>query len=661
MRNKIASLLILFFCLIFVNNVYSQDTPEVRNCLKMQSLGRCDTYLTNVKTCLEKIPLTDFAWNCSETDDFGQLNQNNIRRCSTTFSNFVCNNLEGISNVAGVFSRSCQNVCNNTGNTHLGDLNLLAENKINGRDRATPTPTPTLPVDSVDALDPCINLIDNTKGCFDNLNALDACYDGLNPGHGVWSCIGSDGEELDEQICEDAFIRRIQSSFIQKTGQSCNDRYVSPRTNEEKSNGSLRIGFKTQRSYRTSGSNAPFADPVTTPTPGIVYDAQNPEILDKYEELLNCGFADNSSKNRCCPTDIDISGLSSEMNIGELEGNQCLIPFVSESICPSWASSNGLRDKVVQLATSDFQTKLDGLQTLSDEDGGQIRECYVGKCEVVGADRVCVGEGGLAACARYITGDSNKDAFAACAKCMGDNEGANKSKKVYTALGCINTSFDGFISDVFSLGIGIAGLTALFCIIYAAFTLQTSQGNPEQIQKAQENLTSCISGLILIIFSVLFLRIIGGDLLRIPGFTNEIDTSVNQSNNTPTIAAQQKLQPTTIATVNPTITSVPISTITQIPTATTTPIATPQPIGTVTGTIRAGSTLYFSNDTVNPSLTVEFPNAQFVYQTNDNLYLYSDTMNAWVARASVDLTNEGQLFQVVEVEYPSYLTSNIAN
>jgi len=69
------------------------------------------------------------------------------------------------------------------------------------------------------------------------------------------------------------------------------------------------------------------------------------------------------------------------------------------------------------------------------------------------------------------------------------------------------------------MGIGLAGLIALLCIIYAAFMIQISSGNPERIKKAQELLTSCIMGLMLIIFSVFILRLIGVDILKIPGFT----------------------------------------------------------------------------------------------------------------------------------------------
>ncbi|MEM4270712.1 MAG: pilin [Candidatus Pacearchaeota archaeon] len=106
-----------------------------------------------------------------------------------------------------------------------------------------------------------------------------------------------------------------------------------------------------------------------------------------------------------------------------------------------------------------------------------------------------------------------------CLRCIGGGQGGNEIKGVWTAIGCIYGDLGKFIKEkVFSWGIGLAGIVALLCIIYAAFTLQTSQGNPEKIKKAQELITSCIIGLMLIIFSVFILRLIGVDILKIPTF-----------------------------------------------------------------------------------------------------------------------------------------------
>jgi len=100
-----------------------------------------------------------------------------------------------------------------------------------------------------------------------------------------------------------------------------------------------------------------------------------------------------------------------------------------------------------------------------------------------------------------------------CLSCVTTDKG------IWTAIGCVQSDLGTFISQkLLGWGVGLAGIIAMLCIIYSAFQLQTSQGNPEKIKKAQELLTSCIMGLMLIIFSVFILRLIGVDILRIPGF-----------------------------------------------------------------------------------------------------------------------------------------------
>jgi hypothetical protein len=115
-------------------------------------------------------------------------------------------------------------------------------------------------------------------------------------------------------------------------------------------------------------------------------------------------------------------------------------------------------------------------------------------------------------CARYLRNSSNRERLS-CSNCF-------LNGGYYSALGCIYFSYwqTFFIVNVFRLSVGLAGLVALLCIIYAAIQMQLSQGNAEKIKKAQELLTSCILGLMLILFSVFILRVIGVDILRIPGF-----------------------------------------------------------------------------------------------------------------------------------------------
>jgi hypothetical protein len=47
--------------------------------------------------------------------------------------------------------------------------------------------------------------------------------------------------------------------------------------------------------------------------------------------------------------------------------------------------------------------------------------------------------------------------------------------------------------------------------------ISTSAGDPKKLQAGKELLTAAISGLLLLIFSVFILRIIGVEILNIPG------------------------------------------------------------------------------------------------------------------------------------------------
>jgi hypothetical protein len=66
--------------------------------------------------------------------------------------------------------------------------------------------------------------------------------------------------------------------------------------------------------------------------------------------------------------------------------------------------------------------------------------------------------------------------------------------------------------------LSIAGIVALGLIIFSGYRLMISQGNPEQVKNAREQLTAAIIGLLFIIFSLVILRIIGFNILNIPGF-----------------------------------------------------------------------------------------------------------------------------------------------
>ena len=108
-------------------------------------------------------------------------------------------------------------------------------------------------------------------------------------------------------------------------------------------------------------------------------------------------------------------------------------------------------------------------------------------------------------CNRYI---KTPGELRSCVNCNG----------LWTGVGCMGTNLTSFTGSLIGIGVGIAGGIAFLCILYSAILFQTSRGNPESIKKAREYMTNCIIGLILILFSVLILRIVGVDILGLPGF-----------------------------------------------------------------------------------------------------------------------------------------------
>lgn len=89
---------------------------------------------------------------------------------------------------------------------------------------------------------------------------------------------------------------------------------------------------------------------------------------------------------------------------------------------------------------------------------------------------------------------------------------------INTAFGCIDPSPGGVFNTFFRAGVGIAGGIAFILIIFGGFQIITSAGNPERLNEGKEMVSSSIAGLLMIIFSIFILRVVGVDLLGLPGF-----------------------------------------------------------------------------------------------------------------------------------------------
>lgn len=89
---------------------------------------------------------------------------------------------------------------------------------------------------------------------------------------------------------------------------------------------------------------------------------------------------------------------------------------------------------------------------------------------------------------------------------------------IKTAIGCIGGVLsdkgpEEFLGNILKWAVGVGGGVAFLLILYASFMVMSSAGDPERLKAGQELLTSAISGLILLIFSIFILKFIGLDIL----------------------------------------------------------------------------------------------------------------------------------------------------
>ena len=91
-------------------------------------------------------------------------------------------------------------------------------------------------------------------------------------------------------------------------------------------------------------------------------------------------------------------------------------------------------------------------------------------------------------------------------------------KSINTAIGCINTeSPEGFVQWLLPKIFAVAGGIALLLMIYGAFLIITSSGNQEKVKAGQQTITAAIAGLVFSIFALFLLRLIGVEILHLPG------------------------------------------------------------------------------------------------------------------------------------------------
>lgn len=134
-----------------------------------------------------------------------------------------------------------------------------------------------------------------------------------------------------------------------------------------------------------------------------------------------------------------------------------------------------------------------------------------------------------------------------CRQCLYQNAGADPSTfdslkidpttnsgptpwpgRHYTLLGCIKTGGTDYFTDEGGAGsatqlilntiFSISGGIAFLYLIYGAFLVITSQGNPERLNQGKQVIVGAVVGLIFVITSVFVVNLVGSGILKIPGF-----------------------------------------------------------------------------------------------------------------------------------------------
>lgn len=224
---------------------------------------------------------------------------------------------------------------------------------------------------------------------------------------------------------------------------------------------------------------------------------------------FTCGIAgDTTGKDKCCNLPKEIECNIEILNVAKTIASVTVVgPFVNTGISDFQEGCKKMKDFVDQQSNDSNIACISGAPSTTNYSSTS--------CKCIDPDSTKKANVSVAMaemCYKYLGSTSKSSELSGCLSCSSQNG-------MWTGLGCLPLDLNMLISGfILTTGIGLGGGFAFLCIIYAAFMMQSSQGNPEKLKKAQEMITSCIMGLMLIIFSVFIMKLIGVNILRIPGF-----------------------------------------------------------------------------------------------------------------------------------------------
>lgn len=95
---------------------------------------------------------------------------------------------------------------------------------------------------------------------------------------------------------------------------------------------------------------------------------------------------------------------------------------------------------------------------------------------------------------------------------------ACKPGETPTDFGCLPSEPIPFVQTFYGWGLALISFVAILFMIIGGYFVMTSRGNAEQVARGKSFIFYSIAGILLAVFGFVFIGIIAGDILKIPGF-----------------------------------------------------------------------------------------------------------------------------------------------
>ncbi len=94
----------------------------------------------------------------------------------------------------------------------------------------------------------------------------------------------------------------------------------------------------------------------------------------------------------------------------------------------------------------------------------------------------------------------------------------SEGSKNWTVFGCMDVAAGGFVSQLYQVLLSIGSGFAFLAFAVGGFTVLTAGGDLDKLKRGKSIIRGAAIGILLIVFSVFILRLIGVNIIKIPGF-----------------------------------------------------------------------------------------------------------------------------------------------